>query len=150
MTVLDRPGRDAPEEMEWLSASAAFAPVRAVEPAMKAAGLGRTVSLTALTLDGPWDGDVPYTASKGVLLGLASELDPHGVTVNAIAPSAIVSEAERRVSGDRLEAYEGWVLAHHLLRRRIEPGDVAALAVVLCSDDAPMISGRNLQVDGGS
>jgi NAD(P)-dependent dehydrogenase (short-subunit alcohol dehydrogenase family) len=133
------------EEQVRVNSSAAFALVRAVAPGMKAQRWGRIVSMTSVTLSGEWEGYVPYVASRGALLGLtkglARELGPHGITVNAVAPGAVVSEAERRVFGDRLADYEAW--------ERIQPEDVAALAVFLCSDEARMITGQNVHVDGG-
>ena len=83
---------------------------------------------------------MPYVASKGALLGLtkalARELGPHGITVNAIAPGAVVSEAENRVFGDRLEEYNRYTLERQSLKSRILPEDVAHLAVFLASDKA--------------
>lgn len=141
------------EEQIRVNSTAAFALARAVAPAMKAQGWGRILNLTSLTLNGQWDGYVPYVASKGALLGLtkglARELGPYGITVNAIAPGAVVSEAERRVFAGRLEAYEAWVLEHQSLKRRIRPDDVADLALFLASDRARMISGQNIHIDGG-
>ena len=69
--------------------------------------------------------------------------------MNAIAPGAVVSEAERRVFGDRLADYEAWVLNHQCRKERIRPEDVAALAAFLCSDAAGMITGQNIAIDGG-
>jgi NAD(P)-dependent dehydrogenase (short-subunit alcohol dehydrogenase family) len=109
--------------------------------------------MTSLTLNGQWEGYVPYVASKGALLGLtrglARELGPFGITVNAIAPGAVVSEAEQRVFADRLEAYDRWVLERQCLKRRIVPEDVVGLALFLASDAAAMITGQNIHVDGG-
>jgi len=104
-------------------------------------------------VDGQWDGYVPYVASKGAMLGLtkglARELGKHGITVNAIAPGAVVSEAENRVFADKLEEYQAWVLERQGLKTRILPEDVANLAVFLASDAARMISGQNIAIDGG-
>jgi NAD(P)-dependent dehydrogenase (short-subunit alcohol dehydrogenase family) len=96
---------------------------------------------------------VPYVASKGALLGLtrglARELGPHGITVNAIAPGAVVSEAENRVFAERLELYGAWVIERECVKSRIQPEDVANLALFLASDAARMISGQNIALDGG-
>jgi NAD(P)-dependent dehydrogenase (short-subunit alcohol dehydrogenase family) len=96
---------------------------------------------------------VPYVASKGALLGLtkglARDLGPHGITVNAIAPGAVVSEAERRVFAGRLEAYNSFILERQCIKARIQPRDVASLALFLASDAAGMITGQNIGIDGG-
>lgn len=141
------------EDQIRVNSSAAFALTRAVTPHMKARKWGRIVNLTSVTLVGQWDGYVPYVASKGAMLGLtkglARELGPHGITVNAIAPGAVVSDAERRVFGDRLEQYNDWILERQCLKARIQPQDIAHLALFLCSDAAAMITSQNVGIDGG-
>lgn len=136
-----------------VNSAAAFAMARACAPGMKARGWGRIVNLTSLTLNGQWEGYVPYVASKGALLGLtkalARELGPYGITVNAIAPGAVVSEAENRVFADRLDEYHRFILERQCLKSRIQPEDVANLALFLASDGARMISGQNIGIDGG-
>ena len=141
------------EEQIRVNSTAAFALVRACAPGMKAKGWGRVLSMTSVTLNGQWEGFVPYVASKGAVSGLtkglARELGKHGITVNAIAPGAVRSEAENRVFADRLEEYQGWILKNQCLKSRIEAEDVAQLAMFLASDAARMITGQNIHVDGG-
>lgn len=141
------------EDQIRVNSSAAFALVRAFTPGMKAQGWGRIINLTSITLNGQWDGYVPYVASKGALLGLtkglARELGRYGITVNAIAPGAVVSEAEGRVFADRLEEYNAMVLDRQCLKIRLQAEDVAALALFVSSDRARMITGQNLAIDGG-
>ncbi len=136
-----------------VNSASAFALARACAPGMKAKGWGRIINLTSLTLNGQWEGFVPYVASKGALLGLtkglARDLGPHGITVNAIAPGAVVSEAERRVFAGRLEAYNSFILERQCIKARIQPRDVASLALFLASDAAGMITGQNIGIDGG-
>ena len=135
------------------NSTAAFALVRASAPGMKAKSWGRVLSMTSVTLNRQWDGYVPYVASKGALMGLtktlARELGKHGITVNAIAPGAVRSEAENRVFADKLEDYQGWILKNQSSKVRIEAEDVAELAMFLASYAARMITGQNIHVDGG-
>ena len=120
---------------------------------MKAKKYGKIINMTSLTLTGDWAGFVPYVASKGAMYGLiksmARELGVHGINVNGINPGAIVSEAEWRHFGDRREKYHTWIMENQCLKRRIEPVDIANAAVFLCSEQAALITGQDIHVDGG-
>ncbi len=155
--IINKP-HDAFSLMEYedqirVNSSAAFALSRVCASAMKERSWGKIINLTSITLNGQWDGYVPYVASKGAMLGLtkglARELGPCGINVNAIAPGAVKSAAENRVFADRLQEYNDWVLDRQCLKSRIEASDVADLALFLCSDAARMISGQNVAIDGG-
>ncbi|MDX8452135.1 SDR family oxidoreductase [Mesorhizobium sp. VK9D] len=141
------------EDQIRVNSSAAFALARACSPGMKAKAYGKIVNFCSITLNGRWDGYVPYVASKGAMLGLtkslARELGPHGITVNAVSPGAVVSEAEERVFGERLKEYSDWIMGNQSLKRRIEPHHVADLVLFLVSPAADMISGQNVHIDGG-
>ena len=141
------------EEEIRVNSSAAFALAQAVAPGMKAKGYGKIINFCSITLNGRWDGYTPYIASKGALLGLtkglARELGPHGVRVNAISPGAVVSDAERRVFGDRLAAYESWVIENQSLKTRITPRQIAEVVLFLISPASDAIQGQNIGVDGG-
>ncbi|MGB3877167.1 MAG: SDR family oxidoreductase [Shinella zoogloeoides] len=141
------------EDQIRVNSSAAFAAVRAIAPLMKERRSGKILNFTSITLNGQWDGYVPYVASKGAMLGLtkglARELGPYGINVNAISPGAVVSEAEERVFGDRLQQYNDWILDRQCLKKRIEPNHVASLVLFLVSAASDMISGQNFAIDGG-
>lgn len=141
------------EDQIRVNSSAAFALARAFAPGMKTKGYGKIVNFCSITLNGRWDGYVPYVGSKGALLGLtkslARELGPFGVRVNAVSPGAVVSEAEARVFADRLEQYNDWILENQCLKTRIQPEDVAALVRFLVSPASDMITGQNIAIDGG-
>src|SRR5260370_25509741 len=141
------------EDQIRVNSSAAFALTRAVAPSMKREGYGKIVNFCSVTLNGRWDGYVPYVTSKGALLGLtktlARELGPYGVRVNAVSPGAVVSEAEARVFGDRLQQYNDWLLENPCLQGRIQPSAVADLVLFLVSPASDMIAGQNIHVDGG-
>lgn len=141
------------EDQIRVNSSAAFVLTRVCAVAMKERGYGKIINFTSITLTGQWDGYVPYVTSKGAMLGLtksmARELGPHGINVNAVAPGAIVSEAEERVFGDRLQEYNDWVLERQCLKKRIQPEHVADLVHFLVSPASDMISGQNYAIDGG-
>jgi NAD(P)-dependent dehydrogenase (short-subunit alcohol dehydrogenase family) len=95
-----------------------------------------------------------YVASKAGILGLtrasAVELAPHRITVNAIAPGQIFTEAGTAAN----EMVGGHALAYRHYRAGPlgeggEPGDVAAVAAFLASPECRWISGTTVVVDGG-
>ena len=141
------------EDQVRVNSSAAFVLSRACSKHMRAKLYGKIVNITSLTLTGRWDGYVPYIASKGALYGLtkgmARELGRYMINVNGISPGAIVSEAEFRQRGDAREEYHRWILENQSLKRRIEAVDIANLAVFLSTSQADLITGQNIQVDGG-
>jgi len=141
------------EDQIRVNSTAAFALTRACEPEMKKNCYGKIINFTSVTLTGQWDGYVPYVTSKGAMLGLtkslARELGPHRINVNAVAPGAIVSEAEERVFGGKRQEYNDWVLDRQCLKARIMPSHVADLVHFLVSPAADMISGQNFGIDGG-
>jgi NAD(P)-dependent dehydrogenase (short-subunit alcohol dehydrogenase family) len=136
-----------------INSSAAFVLSRACSKHMKRKKYGKIINLTSLTLNGDWEGFVPYVASKGAMYGLvksmARELGRHGITVNGISPGAVVSDAEWRHFGDKREEYHRWILERQSVKRRIEPVDIANLAIFLSSPQADLISGQDIHCDGG-
>lgn len=141
------------EDQLRVNSAATFALVRAIAPKMKTKRDGKIINFCSVTLNGRWDGYVPYVASKGAMYGLtkslARELGPFNVRVNAVSPGAVVSEAENRVFADRLQEYNDWILENQSLKQRIQAEDVADLVVFLASDRSRMITGQNIAVDGG-
>jgi NAD(P)-dependent dehydrogenase (short-subunit alcohol dehydrogenase family) len=155
--IINRPyGEFSLEEYEQqirVNSSAAFALVRVCAPHMKDKGWGKIINFTSITLNGQLGGYVPYIASKGAMLGLtkslARELGPYGICVNAVAPGAIVSEAEERVFGHKAKEYSDWVIDRQCLKVRILPEDVADLVHFLVSPSSDRITGQNIGIDGG-
>jgi NAD(P)-dependent dehydrogenase (short-subunit alcohol dehydrogenase family) len=92
-----------------------------------------------------------YCASKGgvdqLTRVLALEWAPHGVTVNAVAPTFVETPLVKGMFQDA--AFKKYVLDSIPLGRMPEPGDVANAVLFLASDLARMITGHVLAVDGG-
>ncbi|GAA0749487.1 SDR family oxidoreductase [Ideonella azotifigens] len=141
------------EDQVRINSSAVFVLARACCKTMKERKQGKIINVTSLTLTGRWEGYVPYIASKGAMFGLvkglARELGAHGITVNGISPGAVLSEAEFRDRADTREQYHNWILENQSLKRRIEAVDIANLSVFLSSSQADLITGQNIQIDGG-
>src|SRR5690349_12615066 len=136
-----------------VNSSAVFVLARVCSKHMRARNYGKIVNMTSLSRSGRWDGYVPYIASKGAMYGLikglARELGKYLINVNGISPGGVLSEAEFRDRGDKREEYHQWLLDNQSLKRRIEAVDVANLAIFLSTSRADLISGQNIQVDGG-
>lgn len=101
----------------------------------------------------------PYAASKWGIVGLtdslARELGPDGVRVNALLPGFVrgpriegVIRARAKASGLSYEDMEADYLKSVSLRRMVEPEDVAAMALFLCSPAGANISGQAISICG--
>ena len=127
----------------------AFNCSQAVWPHMRERGWGRIVNMASVagTLGG--FGQASYATTKAGLLGLTRSLAlegaRHGITVNAIVPGIIGTEA---FSFGNPEMNERMV-KRTALRRPGEPQDVANAIAFLCSDLAAYITGVGLNVSGG-
>ena len=130
--------------------TASFRMAQAVGARMVAAGFGRIVNLASQASVVGLDEHVAYCASKAGLLGmtrvLSLEWAPHGVTVNAVSPTVVETplgrEAWKGAKGDELRA-------RIPARRFAQPEEVAALIGYLASDEAGMVTGENILIDGG-
>ncbi|MDO5641710.1 MAG: D-threitol dehydrogenase [Paracoccus sp. (in: a-proteobacteria)] len=128
-----------------------FLMAQAVGKAMIAAGKGgRIINLASQAGSVAIEDHVAYCASKFGVIGmtktLALEWGRHGITVNAISPTVVLTELGRKAwDGPKGEAMKALIPAG----RFAEPHEIAAAAIFLASDEAAMINGADLLVDGG-
>jgi 3-oxoacyl-[acyl-carrier protein] reductase len=139
------------QAVQRINVDAAIVAVQVALPGMRAKSWGRIVNVASITMYGGWALLSPYVASKGALVGLARawarEFGPYGVTVNAIAPGAFPTDAEK-IHPDP-QGYSRFVLEHQAIKRRGMPADVASALNFLTSDEAGFITGQTLNIDGG-
>ena len=112
---------------------------------------GRIVNISSVHEDMVFPHFATYAASKGgmrmLMRNLAVELGPHNITVNNVAPGAIVTPINRKLLDNKPELDA--LLANIPLGRMGKPEDVAALVAFLASDEAAYITGSTYVVDGG-
>lgn len=142
------------QESEWdavldVNLKGAFLFSKAVLRPMLRQRQGRIISIASVVglMGNP--GQTNYAASKAGLIGfsksLAREVASRGITVNCIAPGFIASDMTDALTDEQRKA----LLAQIPMGSIGLPGDVAAVAAFLASDDASYITGQTINVDGG-
>ncbi len=124
---------------------------QAVLPGMKAAGGGVILNMGSIS----WHRALPdltlYMTAKaaieGLTRGLARDLGPHKIRVNSVIPGAVRTPRQTMLWHTPDE--EAKILGGQCLKQRVEPEDVAALALFLASDNASRCTGREYFVDAG-
>jgi len=131
--------------------TAPFLVSQAALPGMIARGSGKIINIASLMSELARPTVVPYTAAKGgvrqLTRGMAVELAPHNIQVNAISPGYFATEMNRALI-DNAE-FNAWVCKRTPAGRWGEPSEIAGLAVFLSSAAANYITGQLITIDGG-
>ena len=137
-----------PKDWEWileLNVNGTLNCTRAVINHMIEREYGRIINISSIAAEVGIKRMADYSASKGAIVSftkaLAIEVGPHSITVNSVAPGAIL------LGPPKGSAYQGKGI--YLPRPGGTPADVAAIVAFLASDDAAYITGANYTVDGG-
>ena len=126
---------------------------RALVPQMKARGTGAILNVASTAGLSPRPNLNWYNASKGWMITatktMAVELAPKGVRVNAICPVAGETPLLKSFMGEDTPEMRAKFLSTIPLGRFSTPEDMGNAACFLCSDEASMITGVAMEVDGG-
>ena len=116
-----------------------------------AGGGGAIVNITSIAGHRGFQDHLCYAASKAGLDGatrvLAKELGPHGIRVNAVAPTITLTELAAAAWSE--PAKSAPLMVRHPLNRFAETEEVAQSIAMLLSEDSRMVTGVVLPVDGG-
>ena len=128
-----------------------FFAAQAVAPDMRALGGGSIINLGSIS----WmikEGGMPvYTTSKAAIQGLtrslARSLGPHGIRVNTLVPGWVMTEKQLRLWVDQAGSRQ--IEENQCLPGRLEPADIARMALFLAADDSRMCAAQDFIIDGG-
>lgn len=150
---------DAIDEAEWDAAMAVNVKgiwncCKAAVPAMRQVGGGSIVNIASLAATYGMPYGLHYTTSKaaviGLTRGLARELGRDGVRVNALAPSAVMTEGTREFFGPKLDRALDAIKAQQTIQRNLVPSDLVGTVMWLISDASGFVTGQTIAVDGGT
>ena len=146
-----------------LNLMAAVRTIRAVLPAMLAAGRGSIVTISSVNAFLPDPAVMDYSAAKGALANfcksLSKEVGPRGIRVNTISPGPVatdlwlgdhgVAATVSRATGANPEDVQSQAAGQSVTGRFSRPDEVADLVVILASDRTANVTGADITIDGG-
>ena len=127
---------------------------RAVVDHMRGSGGGSIINIASLAAVFGLPYGLDYVASKaaviGMTRGMARELGPDHIRVNALAPSAVMTEGTEEFFGEKFEKAKSVIASNQLIPRNLETEDLTGTIVYLASDASRFVTGQTHMVDGGS
>jgi NAD(P)-dependent dehydrogenase (short-subunit alcohol dehydrogenase family) len=127
---------------------------KAVVPAMRSAGCGSIINLASPAATYGMLFALHYTTSKaaviGLMRGLARELGGDRIRVNALAPSAVLTDGTREFFGDKVDRALEVIKTGQSIQRNLTPFDLVGAATWLVSDASCFVTGQTIAIDGGT
>ena len=146
-----------PEEWEAamrVNVTGVFQMCRAAVGPMRERETASIVNISSLAAIYGLPNALHYTTSKaavlGITRGLARELGRYFIRVNAIAPSAVLTEGTDEFFAEGRDRALDVIASQQALRRNLEPVDVAGTVIHLLSDESRFVTAQTLMVDGGT
>ena len=132
---------------------AIYLAARHVVPRFKQAKSGVILNIASTAGVSPRPNLTWYNASKGWVItatrSMAVELAPHGIRVNALNPVAGETPLLKTFMGQDTPEYRAKFLATIPMGRFSTAADIGNAAAFLCSEEASLITGVAMEVDGG-
>ncbi len=127
---------------------------RAVIPAMRAQGGGSIVNVASLAALYGLPFALHYATAKAAVIGmtraLARELGRDWIRVNAIAPTAVLTEGTKEFFGAKYEKGMVTIRDNQALKRNLVADDLVGTVLYLAGDASRFVTGQTLMVDGGT
>ena len=127
---------------------------KAVVEAMRAGGGGSIVNVASLAATYGMPYALHYTTSKaaviGLTRGLARELGRDNIRVNALAPSAVLTEGTDEFLGEKRDRALEVIRTGQSIPRTLVPADLTGTVAWLISDASRFVTGQTIAVDGGT
>jgi len=124
-------------------------------PHLKRSDQGRIVIVTSISVRQPIPQLVLSNSVRAAVTGMAKtlsrEIGPDGITVNCLAPDAVLTDRIRNLApaGVDIEEYIKQSAEAVPLRRMADPAEFGATCAFLCSKQAGFITGQTIGFDGG-
>jgi NAD(P)-dependent dehydrogenase (short-subunit alcohol dehydrogenase family) len=123
-------------------------------PALRAVGGGSIINIASLAATFGTPFVLHYTTSKaaviGMTRGLARELGRDNIRVNAVAPSAVITEGTREFFANKLDKALEVVKSGQAIQRNLQPSDLSGTILWLVADTSAFVTGQTISVDGGT
>lgn len=127
---------------------------KAVVKDMRAGGGGSIINIASLAATYGMPYALHYTTSKaaviGLTRGLARELGRDRIRVNAIAPSAVLTQGTQEFFGDKATKAVEVIKNNQAIPSSLETTDLTGTVAWLLSDASRLVTGQTVQVDGGT
>ena len=153
--IIKKPFYQLPED-EWdkimaVNVKGPFLCSKAVFPAMKEQGKGKIINIASAAAFVGGSQFIHYIASKGGVVsltrGLALELGPYNININAVAPGLTVTDYNVKTTPKEIIEL---ATAKRCLKRQQEPEDLLGVMVFLATEESDFITGQTIVVNGGA
>ncbi|NQX87506.1 MAG: SDR family oxidoreductase [Halioglobus sp.] len=147
------------EEAQWdavmnVNIKGVWQACKAVVDPLRAAGGGSIINISSLAALYGLPYGLDYAMSKAAVIGMtramARELGRDHIRVNAVAPSAVMTEGTEEFFGEKFDKAKQVVAQGQVIQRNLETSDLTGTIIYLASDASAFVTGQTHMIDGGA